>query len=97
MWDYPAKIGGGWSVFAGMMSLSYWAYDLIKYDMYSSPNYYHLALCLVPIGTGGALLAYHTLKNGEEDTATKKKIILYGMAVAAPLVALLILDFLGRL
>ena len=43
-------------------------------------------------GTGCALLAYHALKSGEEDTATKK-IVLVGITVAAPLSALSILDF----
>ena len=37
-------------------------------------------------------MVYHALKNGEEDTAAKKKIVLAGIAVAAPLAALSILD-----
>lgn len=51
-----------------------------------------MASGLVWVGTGCALLVYHALKSGEEDTAAKKKIVLAGIAVAAPLAALSILD-----
>ena len=55
---------------------------------------YAIALGLVEVGTGCALLAYHAQEGGEEDTATKKKIILVGMAVMMPIAALAILGSL---
>ena len=61
------------------------------------PDYYYLAAILVIVGTGCALLAYHTLKNNEEDTDTKKRIVLVGTAVAASMVTISVLYNFGIL
>lgn len=87
-WNYPAKKAGIWLMCLGVLSF-------IHVGIISPGGWqphYSLASSLVLGGTGCALLAYHALKNGEEDTAAKKKIVLAGIAVAAPLAALSILD-----
>lgn len=89
-WDYPAGIGGILTILFSMSILGRGLFGV-------RPDYYLTAVALVGVGTGCALIAYHYLKSGEEDTATKKRILLIGMAVAAPLIALSILDMLNIL
>ena len=63
----------------------FWTFEGVMGLDRGQPNYYYLAPFLVLVGTGCAMLAYHALKNNEEDTATKKKIVLVGTAVATPM------------
>ena len=87
-WNYPAKKAGIWLMYMGVLLV---ALDAIRNSGGWQPDY-NLASGLAWVGTGCALLAYHTLKSGEEDTATKKKIVLAGIAVSAPLAVLYILE-----
>ena len=97
-WDYSARNGGILTIFVGMSFLLHVEIiDAIYYPQMWQLDYYALSLSLVLIGTGCALIAYHYLKSGEEDTAVKKKIVLVGMAVTVPLAALVILDTMNIL
>ena len=89
LWHYPARKAGIVMIFSAVLgSIHLWmsnAFELGGWQFVCT-----IALCLAGAGTGCALLAYHA-QEGEEDTATKKKIILVGMAVMMPMAALAIL------
>lgn len=93
LWHYPAKKAGLVIIFFTMLgSIKFWVYDTFVIGELQ-PGYI-IALCLVGVGTGCILLVYHAQKNGDEDTAAKKKILLVGLGVMIPLMLLAILDTL---
>ena len=92
-WHYPARKAGILYIFLGILALlNLWV--RYSFELGGWELVYAIALGLVGVGTGCALLAYHAQKGGEEDTAAKKKIILVGTAVGALVGALVILSIL---
>lgn len=93
LWHYPARKAGIMMIFFAVLgSIQLWVYNAFELGGWQIG--YVIALGLAGVGTGCALLAYHAQKGGEEDTATKKKIVLVGMAVMLLVAALAILDIL---
>lgn len=94
LWHYPAKKAGLVTIFFTMLgSIKFWVYDTFVIGELQ-PSYIIIAFCLVGVGTGCILLVYHAQKNGDEDTAAKKKILLVGLGVMILLIPLAILDTL---
>ena len=79
--------------FAMMASVKLWVLNVFGSLDGLQPGYI-VAVSLVGVGTGCALLAHHAQRGGEEDTAAKKKIVSVGMAVILLVTALAILDIL---
>ena len=94
LWHYPAKKAGIVLIFFAMMaSVKLWVLSVFGNLDGLQPGYI-MAVSVVGVGIGCALVAYHTQKSGEEDTAAKKKIMLVGMAVMVLVAAFAILDIL---
>ena len=92
-WHYPARKVGILHIFFGISaSAQLWVYN--AFGLAGWQPGYVIAVGLVGVGTGCALLTCHAQKGGEEDTAAKKKIILVGMAVVMLAGALMMLDVL---
>ena len=94
-WDYPATKAGKWLVLLGAVIITLSLDPIVIYEW--EPDYYRTVGGLTLVGTGCAMLAYHIRAGDEEDTATKKKIILIGVAVTIPITALGILNILDML
>lgn len=91
-WHYTTSKARRWLMLAGAVIVTVSLDPIIIYEW--EPDYHHMAAGLTTVGTGCAMLAYHTRKGDEEDAATKKKIILVGTAAVIPIAALGILDVL---
>lgn len=91
-WHYPAKKAGMWLMFFGVFLVCLWVLRVVMDLDRGQPDYYHLGAYLTTVGIGCAMLVYHTLKNNEEDTAAKKRIVLVGVAVGSLMVTLSILS-----
>ena len=90
-WHYPAKKAGLVTIFFAMLgSIKLWVYNMFGISVLQ-PGYI-IVLGLVGVGTGCILLVYHAQKHGDENTATKKKILLVGFGVIILLISLAILE-----